>query len=120
MSPVGLLTIFGAGSSCKSGFFGLPSWYQYLHLDGNCQVTNFAVPGDLILVALAIVDILIRIAGLAAVIFVIYGGIQYATSQGNPDETVKARNTIINALIGLAFTLIAIGIVSFLGAKLGG
>jgi hypothetical protein len=113
------LTLFGA-ESCKSGFFGLPSWYQYLKLGNDCQVVDFTVPGDLILVALAIIDILIRLAGLVAVFFVIIGGIQYATSQGNPDDATKARNTIVNALIGLALTIVAVSFVSFLGSKLGG
>ena len=108
---------FAAG--CKGGFFGLPAWYKYLQLDDQCQVTNFNVPGDLVLVALAIIDILLRVAGIAAIFFVVYAGIQYATSQGNPDATAKAQNTIINALIGLALTVVAIAGVSFLGNKLG-
>lgn len=115
---VSVFTTFAAG--CKSStFFGFPHWYDYLQLGGNCQVQNFQVPGDLVLVALALVDILIHIAGLAAVFFVIFGGIQYATSQGNPDATAKAQSTIVNALIGLALVIIAIATISFIGSKLG-
>jgi len=106
-------------AACKSGFFGLPSWYKYLELDKQCQVTNFTVPGDLVLVALAVVDILLRVAGIAAIFFVVFGGVQYATSQGNPDATAKAQGTIVNALIGLALSVVAIAGVSFLGSKLG-
>jgi hypothetical protein len=113
------MMLFGAG--CKSsGFFGLPHWYQYLQLGGtDCQITTFNMPGDLILVALAIVDILIHIAGLAAVVYVVFGGIQYATSQGNPDATAKAQSTVVNALIGLALAVTAIAFVSFIGNRLG-
>lgn len=107
------------GAACKSNpFFGLPHWYEYLTLNSNCQVQNFSFPADLTLVALALIDILIHIAGLAAVIYVIYGGIQYATSQGNPDQANKARSAIIGALVGLAISITAIAFVSFLGNKL--
>lgn len=106
-------------AACKTSFFGLPAWYEYLKFDNNCNITAFHVPQDLLLVALAIIDLLLRVAGFAAVIFVIMGGIQYATSQGNPDASAKAQSTIINALIGLVLAVIAITFVSFLGHKLG-
>jgi len=104
--------------NCHHSFFGFPSWYEYLKLDGQCQVTNFTVPDSLVLVGLALVDMLLRVAGLAAIFFIIYAGIQYVTSQGNPDAAAKAKDTIINALIGLAVAVVAVGIVSFIGSKL--
>lgn len=106
-------------ASCSHGFLGFPHWYQYLQLDNKCQVTNFQFPQDLLLVALAIVDILLRIAGLVAVIFVIMGGIKYAASQGNPDATANAQSTIISALIGLVIAVIAVTFVTFIGHRLG-
>jgi hypothetical protein len=120
-----LLTLFAA--NCKSGFFGFPHWYEYLQIGDiktkdsviHCQVTTFSVPGDLILVTLAIIDILIHIAGLVAIVYVVIGGVQYVTSQGNPDATAKAQSTVVNALIGLALTITAIAFVSFIGNKLG-
>jgi len=112
----GLFTYFGAG--CRSSFFGIPSWYKYLQLDNKCRVTNFVVPDSLLLVALAIVDMLLYVAGIIAVGFVIYGGIRYVTSQGNPEETGKAQATVLNALIGLLLAVIAIATVSFLGSHI--
>jgi hypothetical protein len=107
------------GAACRHGFFGLPSWYEYLTLNPKtCDIVRFKVPGDLILIGLALVDMLLHIAGLAAVVFVIYGGIQYTTSQGSPDATAKAQNTIVNALIGLALAVVAIAFVSFLGKRI--
>lgn len=72
-----------------------------------------------LLIALAILEDLIRVAALVAVGFIIYGGFQYLTSQGSPDDTKRAQQTIINALIGLVVALMAVGIVSFIGTKLG-
>jgi len=115
------------GLSCgKPTLFGIPSWYSYLQLQANnavtpptCDIVNFSVPGSFINIALAILDMALHVAGLVAVGFVIYGGIQLITSRGEPDGMSRARQTIINALVGLVITLIAVGVVAFLGSKLG-
>ena len=117
------LHLFAAGCA-PPGFFGLPSWYSYLQLQENplthtCDVVNFAVPGGFLLILLAVLDILLHLAGLVAIGFVIYGAIQYITSQGEPEKTAKAQSTIIDALIGLVIALISVGVVSFLGKQLG-
>jgi hypothetical protein len=103
------------------GFFNFPTWYQYLNpkvSNGICTV-DFVWPSSLPLVALAIVDILLRIAALVAVGFVIVGGIKYVTSQGDPQSAANARETIIGALAGLAIATIAAALVSFIGTRLG-
>jgi hypothetical protein len=118
-----LFSLFAA--SCKPTFFGLVPWYQYLTLDGSCGITNFQIlptgsmPSSIPLILLAIVDDLLRIAGLAAVGYIIYAGFQYITSQGNPEQAARAQSTIINALIGLAIALLAVGLVSYIGNQLG-
>lgn len=113
--------------ACTGGgdFFGLTPWYHYLP-DGKfegCNIKHFNLLGknsDVPLVLLAIVDDLLRIAGIVAVAFVIVGAFKYVASQGSPDETAKAQSTIVNALIGLALATISVGIVSFIGSNLGG
>ena len=75
---------------------------------------------DIALILLAIVDDLLRVAALVAIGFVFYGAIRYITSQGNPDGTSKAQSTLINALIGLAISIVAVSAVSFIGNQLGG
>jgi hypothetical protein len=121
-----LQTLAATNSCSKGSFLGLESWFHYLpksDFDGNCNIQNFTVLGsksELLLIGLAILDDLIRIAALVAVGYVIYGGIQYVTSQGSPDATGKAQQTIINALIGVVLATLAASIVGFVGAKLGG
>ena len=44
----------------------------------------------------------IGIAGVASAIFVVYGGISYITSTGDPGKVKKAKDMILYALIGLA------------------
>ncbi len=52
-------------------------------------------------------------AGGIAVIIVTIGGFKYILSQGNPQETTKAKATILYALIGLGVCLVAFSIVQF-------
>ena len=55
----------------------------------------------------------IGIAGLVAAVFVVYGGIGYITSAGDPNKLQKAKQTIIYALIGLAIVGLAEIITAF-------
>lgn len=122
-----LLLYFAAPpASCVKTFFGLPVWYRYLPDErfvnpageAVCEIYNFQ-PSDIPLIGLAVVDIALRIAALIAVGYVIYGGIQYVVSQGAPDATKKARQTIINALVGLVLAMLATGMVAFIGSRVG-
>jgi hypothetical protein len=121
---LGLLTTFAAGQCADKTFLGLRPWYHYLNLNSQCDFdashpfTLLGRNSDLLLIALAIIDDLLRIAGLVAVIFIIYASIKYVISQGSPDETSQAKSTLINALVGLAVALIAVGLISFLSAQL--
>jgi hypothetical protein len=67
---------------------------------------------------LAVIDSIARISGLVAVAFVLSGAFRYITSSGNPEATARARSTIINALIGVAVVVVAIGFITFLGRSL--
>ncbi len=60
-----------------------------------------------------VTNLLLGIAGAVAVIFIIVGGIQYATSGGSEDKTRTAKSTITNAVIGLIITILAFVIVNF-------
>jgi hypothetical protein len=108
-------------------FFGLPVWYKYLKVtpstdgSGSCNFGSFTFwpPDNLLLIILAILDMLLIIGGIIAVVFVVFGGIQFITSQGEPENIKHARATIINALIGLAITIIAASLVNYLGYRLG-
>jgi hypothetical protein len=53
-------------------------------------------------------------------VYVIYAGIKYIMSQGSPDETAKAQSTLLNAVLGLAISLVAVAIVSYIGNRVAG
>ena len=52
--------------------------------------------------------------GLVAVAFIIYGGIQYMTANGDAGKLTKAKNTIIYAVVGLVIVILAAAITFFL------
>ena len=59
-----------------------------------------------------IVQVLIIIGILVALFFLIYGGIRYTTSGGERAKTEASRQMIIAALVGLAISLAAYGILN--------
>lgn len=113
--------LFLACDLSQQKFFFLPPWWEYLNGTtdplGKC-VPDFHFPDSFLAVGLAILDILIRFAGLAAVIGVIWGGVAYMSAGGNPENAAKARGRIYNSLIGLAIVSIAAAIVAFIGNTL--
>lgn len=65
-----------------------------------------------------IVNILLMVIGFLAVIMIIWGGFLYATSAGNTEKLTRARNTIVYSVVGLAFAILAYGIVRFVETNL--
>lgn len=120
--PAPLIAKVGDACTLKDNtFFFLPHWWKYLatQMDdiGQCSPV-FHFPNDILAVGLAVIDILLRLAGLAAVISIIIAGISYITSAGSTDKITASRKRIQNALIGLAIVLVASAVVSFIGNSL--
>ncbi len=108
--------IFAAATVCNTDFFGFPTWWKYLHHPGcTPQIQGL---NDIWLIVAAIIEIALRIAAIVAVVFIIYGGFGYVTSQGDPEGTAKAKSTLVNALIGLAVAVMAAVIVSFIAKSI--
>lgn len=114
----------GPGTDCKKNFLFLPPWNKYLDYQrdeaGGCRpADSFEFPTDLLAVGLAILEMLIRLAGFVAVISLIIAGVQYITSGGNSEKAGSALRRIYNSFIGLAIVLIAVPLISYLGNRLG-
>ena len=69
--------------------------------------------GDLTAGVTHILNAIIGVIGLVAVIFIIIGGVNYMTSNGDPQKTKKAKDTILYATIGLIICALAFAIVNF-------
>lgn len=115
-----------ATSACQPGAEGisskiLPTWYQYLggtvDSTGRCSLV-FTFPDDLGAIGLAVIDILLRLGAFVAIAYIIVGGFKYITSTGEPDKAKGAQQTITNAIVGLVITLVATGVVTFIGGQL--
>jgi hypothetical protein len=115
--------LFFADACPSHSFFLLPNWWEYLQrsadsVSGQCIVA-FNFPGDIWLVGLAVLDILLRLAGIVAVVSIIVSGAQLVLSEGSPEKATSARNRLINSLIGLAIAAGATGLVTFIGKDIG-
>lgn len=110
----------------------LPKWYKYLPVEdinaAHCEVRVDILPSGggplnlqpLLPIGLSIIEMLLAIAGMVAVIYVMYGGYRYLTSQGEPENTKAALSSIVNALIGGVIAITASAIVAFIGNRIGG
>lgn len=119
-----VLTHFAA--PCAGGtFLGFPKWYKYL----NGHTIAEGMPGggscapklehlnDVWLIVAAVVEILLRLGGILAIVYVIYGGVQYIVSQGDPGKVTQAKSTVVNALIGLVISIGATVMVTFVAGR---
>jgi hypothetical protein len=111
---------FARTCSDKSSFFFIPVWYKYLPVTDTNNVCSvvFNVPDDFLPVGLAIVEMLLRLGGLAATISIIIAGVGYITAGGDAQKAASARRRIVNSLVGLAIVFVASGFVAFVGNRL--
>lgn len=54
-----------------------------------------------------IIEWILVIAGVLAIIYLIYSGILYITAAGNPDAAKKGQQGVINAIIGIVIIVLA-------------
>lgn len=54
-----------------------------------------------------VIDVLLYVAGIAAVIYLLYAGILYITSAGDEAKAEKGRKGIVNAVIGIIIITLA-------------
>ncbi len=122
--------LYRFAASCGGGnLLGFPSWYKYLPgttemaKDGSgVDIGTVCTPkiqsiNDVWLIVAAVVEILLRVAALAAIALIVWGGIQFVMSQGEPDKAAKARSTVINAIVGLVIAVTATVLVSFVAGQ---
>ncbi len=74
---------------------------------------------DLQYVVTQVFNIAFGLAGIIALAYLIVGGYQYITSQGNPDAATMAKSTVVNSIIGLIIILTAFLLVNFALQQIG-
>lgn len=81
-----------------------------------CGPTNVSSVGEMIV---RVTNWILGFAGAIAVLFIIWGGIQYLTAAGNEKQVASAKLTLTNAIIGLIVILLA-GVIMLLVSNTAG
>lgn len=76
------------------------------------------VQTDTGLLVTGIIQWIMGVAGVVCAVFVVYGGISYTTSAGDPGKLAKAKNAITYAIIGLIIVALAETITAFVANSL--
>lgn len=88
---------------------------------GDCVENGVATLRCIPIVLGNIINALLVLAAVVALIFIIYSGIKYISSQGDPQAIDSARKTLTWAIIGLVFIVLSFAILQFVinltGAK---
>lgn len=63
------------------------------------------------------IQIILAVVGVLAVIYIIYAGIQYITSSGDPQKVAAAKTGLEHAVIGIFLSASAYLIVEFLARR---
>lgn len=104
-----LMTIFIVSAALPSNYVSAGIFEVCSGSDGNCGSAAGKVE-DKVDGALGLVYLIV---GALAVGYLIYGGVKYAISAGDPGKIASAKNTITYAIIGLIVAASAYAITSF-------
>lgn len=65
------------------------------------------------------IQIFLIVVIIASLLYLMWGGINWIRSEGDPTKIESARKQIIYSIIGLSVALLSFGLVAFLGSFLG-
>jgi hypothetical protein len=106
-------TTFAACEGNVVEFLGLESWDACLPRGADGKPV-FEALTDIWKIIIPLLNDVLKLAGYIAIGLIIWGGIQYIKSQGEPSNLTQAKDTIKNAIIGLLLVLSSIAIVQFI------
>lgn len=112
-----LTTMAACGTGGVAEFLGLKSWDSCLDHDANGGPIIKSL-SSIWLILLPLLEDAIKIAGYTAAGFIIWGGIKYIKSQGDPGQFNEARQIIYNSLFGLLLAMISVAIVNFIAGAI--
>jgi hypothetical protein len=121
------LTAASTPADCSQHFLTFPTWFRGLaavrETAPGSSVYECAIlsPDDvgglsnfIWHIALNGIEIGLQLVVYLTIFFIIWGGYQFLISQGVPEATAKARKTILNAVIGLVISIVAIAAVNLI------
>lgn len=104
-------------ASCEHSILGLRPWYSGLTMDDKCVVQSPDEDGMTLFVWTIVLNVLsdiFVIAGYLAIGFVIYGGMMYIMSSGEPGKVARGKQILVSATIGLIIAILATVIVNII------
>ena len=108
-------------AACGGTLLTFPAWYRGL-TDGNCNVQSPSAVGGISkfiwIIVLNVIEMGLQLVGYIAAGFIIAGGYKYLISAGSADGMVKARKTILNAIIGLGISIFSVAIVNLVSGAI--
>lgn len=109
IGPTASLLFSIAGMALVKPAFAQPTEIQNRALSGRLQTYTGVNFVDVIIPNL--ITILFIAAVVVAVVVFIYGAIRFITSAGNKEDTVKGRETMVAAMVGLIVLFILYAII---------
>lgn len=67
----------------------------------------------------SIINLVLLIAGIIALVYLVFSGISYITAGGDAEKATSARTGIVNAVIGIAVIIAALAIFNFIIRRIG-
>lgn len=118
-----------AAAACADRLLTFPTWYRGVsQANGDgCDIKspasmdpdpNKALPKFIWTIILNVIEVMLQLVGYISVAFIITGGFKYITSTGTPDDIVKARKTILNAVVGLVLSIFSVAIVNLVAGAI--
>ncbi len=94
----------------------MPAYADFVFCGGKGDVPcKFS---DLFKLVFIVVNYLISMAGLVAILFIVWGGFRMLTSAGDPARIKDAKSTIWNAILGMIIVLLSYIIVGYVAGIL--
>jgi hypothetical protein len=113
-----LLNVFHfAASACGTQTGRLPSLYDGLDCDNSGNI-NISGLSDILIIIGNVVQILLAVAGSIAIVVILVSAVMYISSAGDPGRVKKAKDILINTVIGLVIIIVSYAAVDFIAKGL--
>ncbi|GAC1369611.1 MAG: hypothetical protein NVSMB39_1620 [Candidatus Saccharimonadales bacterium] len=113
-----LLNLFHmAASNCGTKTGVLPSLYDGLGCGADGASPSIKGLSDISIIIANVIRIIISISGSLAIIIILVAAVFYVTSAGDPGRVKRAKDILVNTVVGLVIILAAYAIVTFIAGE---
>ncbi len=118
---VGMRFSEAEAAGCSTGMFGLKPWYDGIASGDPCTIDSNAfsedkLPGTIVGIIMNVLYDLFYVAGIGAVVMIVYSGFLMITAAGEVGKYEKAKKSLRMAITGLIICVLATVIVGVVKA----